>query len=244
MLIVLPILCIALLARPRSRRVRGLLVSAVAWYAVISIYPIPYVVGKQWARAYPPLQRSDVPPGSTAVVVLGSGAFTAVDWTRGRAAVPDPFGLDRILEAARVFKLIDPAWVVCSGGVIDPDTFNLSIGETMKATIVGLGVPAARVVVEDAADDTHDEAVNMATLLPTLHVDHVVLVTSLVHMPRAAATFRAIGIPVIPAPARDFTPDNLSWSGRFLPSQMGLIEASQVGHELLGYLYYRLRGWR
>jgi uncharacterized SAM-binding protein YcdF (DUF218 family) len=63
-------------------------------------------------------------------------------------------------------------------------------------------------------------------------------------MRRAVATFRAAGLSPIPAPARDDKPGGLAWHLRYLPSQRGLFEASIVGHEILGFAYYTMQGWR
>lgn len=243
LLLLLIVMCAWLLLRPRSRLARGTLVLVVVWYTVISIYPIPHAVAKYWGRGFAPLDRSDVPPGRVAVVVLGSGSYTVLDWADGRTAVPDQIGLARTLEAARVSKLIDPAWVISSGGWVSRRSMSVPLGEVMKETLLRLGVDASRVIAKDLALDTHDEALHVARLLPSLRVDHVVLVTSGVHMRRAAATFRAAGVAVIPAPAREELLGRPSLMSKFLPSEYGLFEASLVGHELAGWVYYRLKGW-
>ena len=167
-----------------------------------------------------------------------------MDWSDRRAAVPDRIGLERTLEAARVYTLIDPAWVVSSGGFTDPESVNLPPGQTMREELVQLGVPASRIIVKDEARDTHDEARSVKALLSDLHVDHVVLVTSGVHMRRAVAVFQGAGIHVIPAPAREDKPRPLGWRTKYLPSEPGMYEAALVAHEILGFVYYRLRGWR
>ncbi len=243
LLLMLIVICAWLLLRPRSRLARGTLVLVVVCYTLISMYAIPHAVGRYWSREFEPLQKSDVPPGRTAVVLLGSGSYTALDWENGRTAVPDPIGLERTLEAARIYRMIDPAWVISSGGFLRPRSPNLPPGEVMKDVLLRLGVEASRVIVKNLAIDTHDEALTVSTLLPSLRVDHVVLVTSSVHMRRAAATFRATGVVVIPAPAREDGPWTPSWMSRYLPSEYGLFEASLVGHELAGWVYYRLKGW-
>jgi len=243
LLLLLIVISAWLLLRPRTRLGRGALVTVVAWYTLLSIYPIPDAVGRYWGRSFVPLEKSAVPPGRAAVVLLGSGSYTVVDWTNNRTAVPDPIGLARTLEAARVYRLIDAAWVISSGGLPSRRTVAVPPGEAMKDALLRLGVPASRVIVKDVALDTHDEAMSVSALLPSLHVDHVVLVTSSVHMRRAAATFRAAGIEVIPAPAREDLPGRPSWMTRYLPSQYGLPEAGLVGHEIFGWVYYRLKGW-
>ena len=244
--LLIPLLVVSfwLLVRPASRAARAWLVAIVVAYTLVSTYPIPHAVARALSGAYAPLARRDVPAGRTAVILLGSGSFTEYDWADDRAAVLDPHGLSRTVEAARIYRLIDPVWVICSGGLIGPDNPDAPLSETMKSTLVQLGVPAARIIARDGAGDTHDEAMMMLQLLPGLHVDHAVLVTSGFHMPRAAGAFRAAGLPVIPAPARDESRRALVWQTKYLPGTRGLQEASLVGHELIGLAYYTLRGWR
>jgi uncharacterized SAM-binding protein YcdF (DUF218 family) len=243
LLIVLLILALGLLLLPRSRVMRAVMVCTIAWYFLISIYPVPRYVSTLWSAPFAPLSKSDVPAGRTAIALLGSGAFTALDWRNGRAAIPDPIGMSRTLEAARVYRLIEPEWVISSGGLVEPGSPEISPGVAMQETLVRLGVPASRVIVKDEALDTHDEALNVARLVSSLGLQHVVLVTSAVHMRRALATFRAAGVPAIPAPAREER-GRLRWRLAFLPSEPGLYEASLVAHELLGFAYYGYRGWR
>ena len=241
LLLLLIVICAWLLLSPRSRRVRVTLLLVVVWYTLLSIYPIPNGVGRYWSRGFRPLERSAVPPGRTAVVLLGSGSYTVFDWTNTRTAVPDPIGLARTLEAARVYRLVDAEWVISSGGLVTGRVLSVPPGEVMRDVLLRLGVPASRVVVKEVSMDTHDEAMNVSALLPSLHVDHVVLVTSGVHMRRASQTFRAVGIDVIPAPAREGQAE--SWMTTYLPSQVGLFESALVGHEIFGWVYYKFKGW-
>lgn len=244
LLLVLLVITLWLILRPRSRAPRICLAFAVAAYTVTSIYSVAHAVSGWWSRGFVPLTKDAVPAGRVLVVILGSGSYTAVDWTGGRAAVPDLIGLERTAEGARVYKLIDPAWIVSSGGLSDPRAMSSPPGQTMAEMLVRLGVPRARIIVKDEARDTHDESERVKALVPALHVDHVVLVTSAVHMPRAVAVFRAAGIEVIPAPAHENRPWTLEWRARYLPSDPGMYEASLAAHEIFGYAYYRMRGWR
>ena len=142
----------------------------------------------------------------------------------------------RTLEAARIYRLLNPDYVISSGGVVQDD----SVGAAMKNTLIHLGVPADRILVEGKSLNTRDEAVMVAAMLPPLKVDHVVLVTSAMHMRRSVGLFRAVGINVIPAIARQH-----EYSGFFvhlLPSDTGLRTSALAVHEILGITYYRLRG--
>jgi uncharacterized SAM-binding protein YcdF (DUF218 family) len=231
-----------LLARPRSRAARTCLAAIAVGYTIVSTYPVPHAITRLLARPFHPLTRADVPSGRSAVVLLGSGSRTRKSWSGDRLSVLDPIGAARTLEAFRASRLIDAEWVISSSGRVDPDDAHQSAGQTMREALVQLGVPAGRVIVEQKSTTTHDEAVIVASMLPSLHVDHVILVTSGVHMRRSLGAFRAAGIDAIPAIANE-PDDSNSWRVRLLPTGYGLAEASLVAHEVLGLGYYTLRGW-
>ena len=243
-LVVVLVVVGAWLVMASRSRARMLAAALIAGCAAATIYAIPHAVGRLLKVDFEPLMRATVPPGPTAIVVLGSASFTTFDWSNNRHGMPDPAGLARALEAARVFRLIDAAHVISSSGPAETGMGDYPAAELTKATLVQLGVPADRVVVSTSAHDTHTEALTVARLLPSLRVEHVVLVTSHVHMRRAVGAFRAAGIKVIPAPSRDQDGEMQSWRMRLLPSDAGLQESADVAHELAGLVYYWLKGWQ
>jgi len=103
-------------------------------------------------------------------------------------------------------------------------------------------VPDSRILVESKSLNTHEEALIVATMLSAIRHDHVVLVTSALHMRRSMGAFRAAGIDVIPAVARSSRAAN-HWTEWILPSQAGLEEGALLAHELAGQAYYVVRGW-
>lgn len=228
-------------AKPKSGAARVFLVAIALGYALVSAYAVPHAVERWIGAPFHPLTPADVPPGRSVVVLLGSGSFRRLDWSDAKMSVPDPIGLERTLEAARVFRLVQPDFVISSGGVIDPEVAEDPAGETMKEALVRLGVPPDRIIVERQSTNTRDEAQLVAAMLPSLGVKHVILVTSSIHMRRAAGMFRAVGIEVIPAISRQ--PDYLDPSFSLLPTEAGLRTSALVVHELAGLTYYWLKGW-
>jgi uncharacterized SAM-binding protein YcdF (DUF218 family) len=228
-------------ARPKSRAARVFLAGVALGYALVSVYAVPHAFERWIGAPFHPLTREDVPPGRNVVVLLGSGSYRRLDWSDGKLSVPDPIGLERTLEAARVYRLVQPDFVISSGGVIEPEVPEDPSGETMKDTLVRLGVPPDRIIVERQSTNTRDEAQLVAAMLPSLGVEHVILVTSVIHMRRAAGMFRAVGIEAIPAIARP--PDYADSTRRFLPTDRGLRMSALVVHEVAGLTYYWLKGW-
>ena len=229
-------------SRPGSRLARRSLLAVAVFYACAGTYAVSHSVGLVLTSGLRPFEHADVRAGPTAIVVLGSGSFTARDWKENQFSVVDPPAATRVLEAVRVFKLIDQAWIISSGGRVDPDDPDEPTGQTMRNALVQLGVPETRIVVETKSRNTHEEAVVVAPLLASMGIRQTVLVTSEIHMRRSLGTFRAAGIDAVPAIARSPF-HNLSLSDWVLPSSLGLYEGAHVAHEVLGIAYYAARGW-
>ena len=226
--------------RPASAAARRFLAGVVAAYVVLSIFAVPYVAGRLLVLGYHPFTAADVPRGRTAIVLLGAGGTTTVDWTGEHYSLLERVGAARVLEAVRVFRMMPDAVIVSSGGVgnADQDTD----GVMMREALLQLGVPAASIVLEDRSQNTRDEAVIIAPMLRQLGASHVILVTSDIHMRRSMAVFRAAGIDAVPAIARD-PHARESWGRWLMPSDAGLQMSSRVVHEFLGIPYYAARGW-
>jgi uncharacterized SAM-binding protein YcdF (DUF218 family) len=228
--------------RPASSWARRWLLAGAVVYAALSCYAISYASSRLLVAGFLPIGRADVPPGPTAIVVLGSGSIVARDWDDAHLPVLDRASAARVLEAVRVFKMTDAAWVIASGGLVRPRDFDEPNGRTMRDALVRSGVPAARLLVETESKNTHDEAVIVRDMLRSLDVENVILVTSEIHMRRSLGTFRAQGIQAVPAIARQ-APPTVPWIAWIIPTEGGLTLASDVWHEILGLGYYFVRGW-
>jgi uncharacterized SAM-binding protein YcdF (DUF218 family) len=228
--------------RPHSAAARRFLVFVAVAYTLASLHPVDRLVVRILSIGLHPLAATDVPSGRTVVVLLGSGSFTARDWAGRKFTIVDAIGATRLLEAARVYQLVAPEWIISSGGFLSTDDVGYSVGDVMRDDLIRLGVPGERILVEGGAKNTREEAVTIERMLRPLHPDHVVLVTSDVHMRRSVGAFRAVGVETIPAIAFDAF-SALPWSLWILPSDAGMTEAALVAHELCGIPYYALRGW-
>lgn len=227
---------------PHSTMARRFLLSVTVFYTLLSVYGVSYATSRLLVSGFRPLASQDIPAGRTAIVVLGSGTFTARNWDDRRFAILDRPAASRVLEAYRLFTMTDAAWVISSGGLPIPSALEEPSGATMRDALIRLGVPAAQILVETKSRTTHDEAVIVRGMLEPLDVQTVILVTSDIHMRRSIGAFRAHGIAALPAIARH-PPPNMTWIGWLLPSKSGLEAAEDVWHEILGIAYYFARGW-
>ena len=227
--------------RPASAGARRFVIAAAACSLVASLPIVPYSVSRLLTFGYHQFRAGDVPSGATAIVVLGGGDEIVQGWTDSLTITTQIEGA-RVLEAARVFRLISPAWIISSGGKPDISGPGESSGTTMRDELVRLGVPRGRIVVEAMSRSTRDNVAFAMPILKSLGIENVVVVTSDTHMRRALGVFRAMGASAIPAVAPDPRLP-IQWFWWVLPTAGGLESSREVAREVGGIPYYWLRGW-
>jgi uncharacterized SAM-binding protein YcdF (DUF218 family) len=102
------------------------------------------------------------------------------------------------------------------------------------------GVPASAIRLSKPVTTTADEAEAVRDYLHQNGGHRVILVTSAIHMTRAAFLFRRAGIEFVPFPV-DYESDGWQWKwDRFEPSADALARADHSVHEIYGNLLYRI----
>jgi uncharacterized SAM-binding protein YcdF (DUF218 family) len=227
-------------ARPRSRRAHAFLIITAAGYVLCSTYLVAFGAASLLASGYHRFNRGDAPSGRTAIVVLGSGVDPVFGWDEVMY-LPSPIAASRALETVRVYNMLNPEWLISSGGNVDPDDAAEPSSTNMRELLVRLGVPPRKILLQSTSRDTHEEAVLIASMVRSLGADALVVVTSAVHMRRSLGAFRAAGLNPVPAIAPD--PGFRLRAERFVPGQRGLSLSREVVHEAFGIPYYWVRGW-
>ena len=120
-------------------------------------------------------------------------------------------------------------------------------GAVSEAEIAGRffnesGIDPGRVLLEDRARDTYENALLGKRLADPKPGEQWVLVTSAMHMPRAVGVFRAQGWNVIPYPVDYRTTGDYRLALRFSIAG-GLTTLNLAAKEWLGLVAYRLMGW-
>ena len=221
-------------SRPHSAQARRFLSLVVIPYAVLTIYGIGEGVGRLLVVNINPLAARDVPPGRTAIVVLGSGGFTARDWTGGTYSIVDRVDAARVLEAVRVFAVVPNGSSVREA--VNPDVPTRP-GVTMRDAMSPLGIPA-RGSRRNGLRSTHDETVIVSAVLGNLDVG--MSCSSRRARTCASLAFIAQGIrAILPSPATLGAERGATGSS----DDLGLWKSSSVIHEIMGLVYYTARGW-
>jgi uncharacterized SAM-binding protein YcdF (DUF218 family) len=220
----------------RLGRWRWLLLAVLVWCYLFSTpgFANAIVARVEW----PEVDAAAVPPSSRPplIMVLSSGAVV-------RHAGRDEVRLDgaawaRTWAGIRLWRQRGGELLFVGGPISDGTS---SLAEAMAAVAREAGVPAAVVRVETRSRNTHENLAFNQSLIAA-HGGPLWIVTSAVHMRRALATARKLGLEAQPYPC-DRRAVELKHVYAWVPSGGGPTMLSEVMHELVGRIYYRLRGW-
>ena len=152
--------------------------------------------------------------------------------------------MERFAAIPELARRYPAAQILFTGGV----SWSGSSDVATEAAVIGRflarqGVPDGRVVLEDRARSTRDNALLTLQLARPRPGERWLLVTSAMHMPRAIGVFRRAGWPELqPWPVDYRSTGRLEWVGE--PSlATRLTELDQAAYEWWGLLYYRLLGY-
>ena len=186
----------------------------------------------------PPVMSKADARGATAIVLLGAG----MDVHRSRGASYGALTRDgslRVLEAARLHRVLGGVPIIATGG---HGSAQYSEAGLMAHQLEQLGVPADHIITEEQSTNTRDHAMFVPPLLKRHGIEQFVLVTSQQHIARALEAFRAVGLNPVPS-----TPEVYVARGdvleMYLPSRVGLSTSERMMYDLMGWAYYKARGW-
>ena len=202
--------------------------AAVLW---LWVWSMPVVSGwllTQLEGDFPVVQLHSM-PAAQAIVVLGG----AVRPPTAASPLPDlGQASDRVWHAARLYHAGKAPLLVLSGGA-DESVHTASEANAMRTFLQDLGVPPSVMLLEGASRTTQENARLTANLLRLRSINHVLLVTSALHMPRAVAHFEAQGLRVTPA-ATDHSAQTVFGLMAWLPDAGALEDSGRGLKEVVG----------
>jgi uncharacterized SAM-binding protein YcdF (DUF218 family) len=236
------VLCIvALRSRRRVRLGRrwavAPLAAAILLY-VFSIEPVSNALVRSLENE-PRTMRDDVT--YDAVVLLGGVVDDRVTATHGAPQYNE--NVERLLVTYDLLRADRARTTVVSGGAVDESRMDAVEARVLGKQLVDWGIAPERVVVEDRARNTRENAVEVARVARAHGWNSLVLVTSARHLPRALDCFRAVGleVDVLPVDFRGYDPGRFSSS--WLPRAQSFADSAASIREMVGRLVYRVRGF-
>lgn len=230
--------CIGLALVWRGRRWgRWPLLAGLGVYVAVLATPIaPWVVMPLEDR----FPRPAEPPAHVdGVVVLGGAVDQNLTEARGIPALNG--AAERMTEFVALARRYPGARLVFTGGQGSLLHGRLTEADVARRLFGALGLPEARVLYEDTARNTWENAVFTHRLLEPRPGETWLLVTSASHMPRSVGAFRRAGWQVVPWPVNYRTGHGFAalYDAPF-PERLQMFESGL--REWLGLLVYRVLG--
>lgn len=177
-----------------------------------------------------------------AVVLLGGVVDEQVSAVSGQPSYND--NVERVIMTNRLLRENKARYVIISGATENPK--YVAYGETtlLARQLEEWGVARDRIILEDRALNTHENAVYSQKVAREHGFERVLIVTSAFHMARAEECFAAVGMKV----------DTLAVDYRghrhggdrvadWLPRTSALALTSSMAREMFGRLVYRAQGY-
>jgi len=148
---------------------------------------------------------------------------------------------DRIDRAATLYFAGRAPKILVVGGAYEG---KVSEAQGMAKVLRHKGVPEQDIVLEKESRNTYENALLTERLLKNQPQAKLLLVTSALHMPRAQASFKRLGMSTTPAGVAPqiAEPDDDALN-IWLPHMRSLEASRTILKEYLGYIGYWLRGW-
>jgi len=233
------LLVVAWLLRRRWRKTAAtLVVASLLVFLVIGCGLLPRLLSDNLQRGYQ-VEPSIAWAPRNAIILLGAGSAVV----EGQPLEPSFFVNGRVMRAAQLYTACKAAGKECRLVVSGGDSQHHGEAEAVVygRALRALGIPEADLSLESRSMSTWQNAQFSRPILAEYAPQHIVLVTSGVHLRRSLLYFSHFGIEPQPV-AGDWV--NARWEPT--PDSWNFFVADASLHEYLGiwrYYAYNILGW-
>jgi uncharacterized SAM-binding protein YcdF (DUF218 family) len=234
------LLGVALLAAlaGRWRMARFAAVPALVSLGAVVLFPLDDWLLIPLENRFPLAER--YPPRVDGVVVLANGPKGRHLVARDEPSIDEPN--ERFTALVELARRFPEARLVFTGGSGAFDPEGASEAEAARVWYERIGFPVGRILFEDRATNTFENARNSLALARPQPGEVWLLITSARDMPRAFGAFRAAGWDIRPWPVDYVTEGRFEWLRPGLAVGRRLVRMDLAAYEWYGLLWYYLTG--
>jgi uncharacterized SAM-binding protein YcdF (DUF218 family) len=179
--------------------------------------------------------ETPIPVGTAdAIVVLAGSVNPPLPHTPYALVGRDSYV--RLQRAVWLFKNWKPLPILFSGGGVDGKWYAAASRHVLESE----AVPPEMIWTESQSRSTYENALFSSEILRQRNISRIALIVDASSMPRAAACFRKLGLEVLAVPARY---SHLNYElDDFVPTWQAIESNGETLHEIVGLVWYKLRG--
>ncbi len=180
-------------------------------------------------------------------VKLAGGQVFSCGIVAGGFASPDKDGnaifnstADRFIQVLKLYKQGHITHILLAGGNGKKELATFREAAWVKKELVEMGVPASVIFMEDASNNTLDNARNSKLILEAQKLPApYLLISSAHHLPRASLLFKKAGVQTVAYPCSYIAGRGIGTWKDFIPS-LGVLHTWDIFlKETAGYYWYR-----
>ncbi|AKU95419.1 Putative membrane protein [Labilithrix luteola] len=175
-----------------------------------------------------------------AVILLGGVTDDIVTFEEGQPAYND--NVERLVMTHRLLADGKAKFAIVSGAAVSPKYEAVGEARYLARQLEEWGIAPSRVIVEDRARNTHENAVYSEEIVRARGLSRVLVVTSAFHMARSRECFAAVGMQADYLPV-DYRAHERPFDLGLLPRAKFLSVSEGAIHEWFGRWIYRVRGY-
>ena len=225
--------------RKRPRLGAALVGAGVLCLYAFSIEPVSNAI----ERAVESSAVKTVREGVTYDAAILLGGMVDVDASASSTARCYDDNVERLLAVFDLLRSGRARSAVISGGTHEPAGVPVVEATLLARQLEDWGISPARIVVDDRAINTRENALNVADIARVRGWKELVMVTSAYHVRRALGCFAAVGLAVDVLPVDFRAYDPALRSGSWLPRAATLFETTSALREWFGRGVYAAKGW-
>ncbi|WP_029355760.1 YdcF family protein [Bosea sp. 117] len=231
--------CLGLVLAPWRRRA-GLSLAAVGAFGLLAggLLPVGALLTNALEERFPTFIDDGRPVDG--VVLLGGAELPAITAARGQPAFQEAG--ERVIAFADLARRYPSARLLFTGASGSLEEQPPKESETMRLALPALGIPVGRVMMEEQARNTDENARLAKALAQPNAGERWLLVTSAYHMPRAVGSFRAAGFEVVAYPVDYRTTGGAGLWKLNRSVAGGLAELDLAVREWIGLIVYWMSG--
>lgn len=225
---------------PRVRRRKRAL--GALGLAVLFVCSTPYVDNAiSWSLERSAASTYDREAVYDVVILLGGVGDERVWSMTGEPSLNE--NVERLVATHRLLRDGHARYAIVSGGVNDALYQAFNEAAMLAGMLRDWGIAGERVIVEDQAKNTRENALLSAAIVRERGFRRVLVVTSAFHVPRSMDCFRAVGLDAdfLAVDHRAIPP--VLELRQLLPRAEALFRTSAAIRELSGRAVYRARGY-